>query len=89
MIAPLYGSIAYEKGQPYHLPEACKGSWVDDVTVDFSNPGARMKGFEPLDSAGLKIFENRPYFTKTYVNRKRMRHNRSSARKFYRVYCFV
>ena len=30
-----------EKGLPYHLPEECKGSWVDDVIVDFSNPDAR------------------------------------------------
>lgn len=28
-------------GQPYHLPEHCKGSWVDDSIVDFSNPAAR------------------------------------------------
>lgn len=30
-----------EAGQPYHLPDKCKGSWVDDVIVDFSNPEAR------------------------------------------------
>ncbi len=30
-----------DKGEPYHLPEECKGSWVDDVIVDFSNPEAR------------------------------------------------
>ena len=29
------------KGQPYHLPENCRGSWVDDVIVDFSSPDAR------------------------------------------------
>jgi len=30
-----------ENGEPYHLPEHCKGSWVDDRIVDFSNPAAR------------------------------------------------
>ena len=30
-----------EQGNPYHLPPSCKGSWVDDVIVDFSNPDAR------------------------------------------------
>lgn len=28
-------------GNPYQLPETCKGSWVDDVIIDFSNPEAR------------------------------------------------
>lgn len=28
-------------GQPYQLPESCQGSWVKDVTIDFSNPEAR------------------------------------------------
>lgn len=30
-----------ENGEPYHLPEHCKGSWMDDRIVDFSNPAAR------------------------------------------------
>lgn len=30
-----------ENGSPYQLPETCKGSWVDDVIIDFSNPEAR------------------------------------------------
>ncbi len=28
-------------GTPYRLPENCQGSWIDDVTIDFSNPDAR------------------------------------------------
>ncbi|MBR2948796.1 MAG: DUF4968 domain-containing protein [Lachnospiraceae bacterium] len=28
-------------GTPYQLPQNCQGSWVDDVTIDFSNPQAR------------------------------------------------
>ena len=28
-------------GTPYQLPKNCQGSWVDDVTIDFSNPQAR------------------------------------------------
>ena len=28
-------------GQPYQLPDSCQGSWVKDVTIDFSNPDAR------------------------------------------------
>lgn len=30
-----------ESGKPYQLPEECKGSWVKDVIIDFSNPNAR------------------------------------------------
>ncbi len=30
-----------EKGEPYQLPEECKGSWTKDVIIDFSNPDAR------------------------------------------------
>ena len=30
-----------EKGEPYRLPEECKGSWVNDAVIDFSNPKAR------------------------------------------------
>ena len=30
-----------EKGEPYRLPEECKGSWTKDVIIDFSNPDAR------------------------------------------------
>ncbi len=29
------------EGEPYVLPLECKGSWTDDVTVDFSDPDAR------------------------------------------------
>lgn len=36
------GYLAKSKsGKPYQLPEECKGSWVKDVIVDFSNPRAR------------------------------------------------
>ena len=28
-------------GRPYQLPETCKGSWTDDVIIDFSDPDAR------------------------------------------------
>lgn len=31
-----------EKGEPYQLPPERQGSWGKDVTVDFSNPGARQ-----------------------------------------------
>ncbi len=30
-----------QDGKPYQLPDSCKGSWVKDVIVDFSNPEAR------------------------------------------------
>ncbi len=30
-----------DTGKPYQLPEHCKGSWVKDVIIDFSNPSAR------------------------------------------------
>ena len=43
-----------EKGNPYHLPETCKGSWVDDVIVDFSNPEAR-KWYGEKISALMKL----------------------------------
>lgn len=37
-----YGYLSKnENGEPYQLPECCKGSWVKDVTIDFSNPDAR------------------------------------------------
>lgn len=29
------------EGKPYQLPDNCQGSWVKDVTIDFSNPEAR------------------------------------------------
>ncbi len=29
-----------QDGRPYQLPESCKGSWTDDVIIDFSNPDA-------------------------------------------------
>lgn len=36
------GYLAKDKyGKPYKLPKTCRGSWVDDVIVDFSNPKAR------------------------------------------------
>lgn len=36
------GYLAKDKdGKPYQLPESCKGSWTDDVIIDFSNPDAR------------------------------------------------
>ena len=28
------------EGKPYHLPEHCKGSWVDDAIIDFTDPKA-------------------------------------------------
>ncbi|MCR4621501.1 MAG: hypothetical protein K5663_05405 [Clostridiales bacterium] len=37
-----YGYLAKDKdGRPYQLPKSCKGSWTDDVIIDFSNPDAR------------------------------------------------
>ena len=37
-----YGYLSKNKdGSPYQLPETCTGSWVKDVTIDFSNPEAR------------------------------------------------
>ncbi len=37
-----YGYLSKNKdGSPYQLPETCVGSWVKDVTIDFSNPDAR------------------------------------------------
>lgn len=37
-----YGYLSKKKdGSPYQLPETCAGSWVKDVTIDFSNPDAR------------------------------------------------
>ncbi len=36
-----YGYLSKDKdGNPYQLPETCQGSWVKDVTIDFSNPDA-------------------------------------------------
>lgn len=36
------GYLAKDReGKPYQLPDSCKGSWVKDVIVDFSNPEAR------------------------------------------------
>lgn len=31
-----------QKGEPYQLPDSCQGSWTKDVTIDFSNPAARV-----------------------------------------------
>ena len=37
-----HGYLAKDaSGAPYHLPEECTGSWVDDAIIDFSNPEAR------------------------------------------------
>lgn len=37
-----YGYLSKNKdGSPYQLPKTCVGSWVKDVTIDFSNPDAR------------------------------------------------
>ena len=40
--AVAHGYLAKDAdGRPYQLPETCRGSWTDDVIVDFSNPEAR------------------------------------------------
>ncbi len=40
--AAAHGYLAMDAhGHPYHLPEECVGSWVDDAVIDFSNPEAR------------------------------------------------
>ena len=47
-------------GKPYHLPPECKGSWVDDVIIDFSNPAARawyaekIEGLMRMGAAAIK-----------------------------------
>ena len=36
------GYLAKDKdGNPYQMPKECKGSWTNDVVIDFSNPDAR------------------------------------------------
>ena len=55
------GYLAKDKcGKPYQLPESCKGSWTDDVIIDFSNPDARkwyadkIKGLMELGAGVIK-----------------------------------
>ncbi len=49
-----------QDGRPYQLPEACKGSWTDDVIIDFSNPDARkwyaakISGLMKLGASAIK-----------------------------------
>ena len=56
-----HGYLAKDKnGKPYQLPESCKGSWTDDVIVDFSNPDARkwyadkIKGLMDIGVSAMK-----------------------------------
>lgn len=47
-------------GKTYQLPESCKGSWTDDVIIDFSDPHARkwyadkIKGLMDLGAGVIK-----------------------------------
>lgn len=49
-----------EKGEPYQLPESCKGSWTQDVVIDFSNPeacewyGDQIAGLMRMGAAAIK-----------------------------------
>ena len=49
-----------EEGGVYHLPEECKGSWIDDTIIDFSNPDARkwygekISGLMELGASAMK-----------------------------------
>lgn len=46
-----YGYLAKNKnGLPYQLPDSCKGSWTDDVIIDFSNPDARKWYGEKIEN---------------------------------------
>ena len=48
------------QGKPYQLPESKKGSWTDDVIIDFSNPEARkwysekIKGLMDIGASAIK-----------------------------------
>lgn len=56
-----YGYLSKDKdGKPYQLPDSCQGSWVKDVTIDFSNPdackwyGDKIKELIQLGAAAIK-----------------------------------
>lgn len=56
-----YGYLSKDKdGKPYQLPDSCQGSWVKDVTIDFSNPdackwyGDKIKELIRLGAAAIK-----------------------------------
>ncbi len=56
-----YGYLSKDKdGKPYQLPDTCQGSWVKDVTIDFSNPDAckwyadKIKGLIKIGAAAVK-----------------------------------
>ena len=55
------GYLSKDKdGKPYQLPDSCQGSWVKDVTIDFSNPeackwyGDKIKELIKLGAAAIK-----------------------------------
>lgn len=56
-----HGYLAKDsQGKPYQLPESKKGSWTDDVIIDFSNPEARkwysekIKGLMDIGVSAIK-----------------------------------
>jgi alpha-D-xyloside xylohydrolase len=56
-----HGYLAKDsQGKPYQLPESKKGSWTDDVIIDFSNPEARkwysekIKGLMDIGASAIK-----------------------------------
>ncbi|MBQ7961467.1 MAG: DUF4968 domain-containing protein [Clostridia bacterium] len=56
-----HGYLSKDKdGKPYQLPDSCQGSWVKDVTIDFSNPdackwyGDKIKELIKLGAAAIK-----------------------------------